>query len=194
MKRLFVIEGIDGCGKGLLIKNLKEIMGVDAVYLREPSDSVYGRKLIDSFSRGRLSREEEYSLFLKDRKVDVEENIIPSLEMGKIVILDRYYHSTIAYQGALGMDIEKIVEDNRKIAPVPEATFILDIPVEVSSKRIGYRRNSFENPEYLEEVRQIYLILPKLLDEKIYILDGTKSPLEIRNQVSRFIQGRHNLQ
>ena len=104
---LIVIEGIDGTGKSTHARRLAEWMemkGRHPVVSREPTDRPWGRKLRDSAASGRLSPQEELDCFLRDRSQHVEELIAPSLAAGRDVILDRYYFSTMAYQGARGFD------------------------------------------------------------------------------------------
>ena len=78
---------------------------------------------------------------------DVEKNIQPAMTEGKIVIMDRYYYSTIAYQGALGLDVETIREKNEKFAPRPELVIILDAPPKTGLDRItkGRKESKMEN-------------------------------------------------
>ncbi len=173
---LIAIEGIDGSGKTTVAKFLFSELserGYDVVLLKEPTDSKWGRKLKESYT-SRLSPEEELELFLKDREYDVRNNILPSLREGRIVIMDRYYFSTIAYQGALGFDINELREMNEKIAPKPDILIVLDLPPEEAVKRIKSRGkpNEFENTNYLKRVREIFLsmreaiIIDSRIDEK----------------------------
>ena len=162
---LIAIEGIDGAGKttqaGLLCKALSQ-EGYVAIYLKEPTDGPYGRKIRALAIEGRheIAPLEEFELFLKDRIQDVEENIKPALRAGKIVVIDRYFYSSIAYQGALGLDPEFINRENRKIAICPDLFIYLSIPASLSTHRIEHKRgdsiNLFEKMEYLEEVKAIF--------------------------------------
>src|SRR5687767_11083693 len=106
-----VIEGIDGTGKSTQAKRLGEwflAQGREVVLSREPTDGPWGKKLRDSAATGRLSPQDELQYFLNDRREHVEEKIQPALAGGKVVILDRYYFSTMAYQGARGFDPAEI--------------------------------------------------------------------------------------
>ncbi len=109
---LVSIEGIDGAGKSTQIRLLDEWLrrsGIDAVILKEPTDGVYGRQIRQNAAAHKpVSPEEEMRLFMLDRREDVRHNILPALVAGKLVIMDRYYLSNIAYQGARGLDPAKI--------------------------------------------------------------------------------------
>lgn len=160
-----VIEGIDGTGKSTQAKRLGawfEAQGREVVLSREPTDGPWGSKLRESATTGRLSPEEELEVFLKDRRQHVDELIAPSLAAGKVVILDRYYFSTMAYQGARGFDPAEIRRRNEAFAPVPDHLFILDLEVDVALARIGSRgdnANEFEQRESLEACRRVFLSL-----------------------------------
>ena len=161
---LIALEGIDGTGKStqcrLLVDYLKS-RGFDVVSLREPTNGVWGQKIRKVLTEGRgdLAPEEELQYFINDRKDDVEWNIAPSLALGKVVVIDRYYYSTAAYQGALGFDPKKIIEDNEAFAPRPDIVFIVQGSLDESFKRIEQGRDgfsSFEKRGYLEKVQGIF--------------------------------------
>ncbi len=160
-----VLEGIDGTGKSTQTKRLAEhftVMGKTVILSREPTDGPWGTLLRNSANTGRLSPEEELDAFLKDRRQHVAEKIAPALAAGHIVILDRYYFSTMAYQGARGFDPQKIRKDNEAFAPVPDLLLILDLEVDTALTRIGSRgdtANEFEQRANLERCRQIFLSL-----------------------------------
>lgn len=163
---LIVFEGIDGVGKSTQANALAEALearGYDVVRSREPTDGPWGRRLRQSQAEGRLAPEEELDLFLRDRREHVETLIQPSLAAGRIVILDRYYFSTIAYQGARGFDPEDLRARNEAFAPPPDLLIILDLPAEAGLRRIQEKRgatlDSFETPTLLARSRQIFLDL-----------------------------------
>lgn len=165
-KGLFiVIDGIDGTGKSTQVRRLGEWLestGREVVVSREPTDGPWGMKLRESAASGRLSPEDELRYFLNDRREHVAEKIAPALAAGKVVILDRYYFSTMAYQGARGFDPEEIRRMNEEFAPVPDLLLILDLDVDRAHSRIGSRgdsTNEFEKRENLERCRKIFLSL-----------------------------------
>ncbi len=160
-----VIEGIDGTGKSTQAKRLGEWLasqGREVVLSREPTAGPWGKKLRESAATGRLSPEDELRYFLNDRRQHVEELIAPALATGKVVILDRYYFSTMAYQGARGFDPAEIRCQNEAFAPVPDLLLIMDLDVDSALERIGARgdtANEFEKRENLERCREIFLSL-----------------------------------
>jgi len=184
---LVAIEGIDGSGKTTLANFLKdelEKLGYKAALFKEPTDSKWGKMLKKSYS-ARLKPEVELELFLKDRAHDVEENIIPALKEGKIVIMDRYYISTIAYQGALGFDLVDLKEMNEKIAPKPDLVFILDISPEKAVFRVrerGDKPNDFEKFEYLKKVREIFLWCGRTMENAV-LVNAERDIGEVKREV-----------
>jgi dTMP kinase len=113
----------------------------------------------NSASRGRLSVEEEMDLLLKDRREHVDQVIQPALDEEKVAILDRYYFSTAAYQGARGADPEIILSRNEAFAPQPDLLVILDVSPQTGLQRIrerGDEPNKFETLDSLERARAIF--------------------------------------
>ncbi len=160
-----VIEGIDGTGKSTQAKRLGDwfiSQGREVILSREPTDGPWGKKVRETAATGRLSPEDELGYFLKDRQQHVDELIAPSLAAGKVVILDRYYFSTMAYQGARGFDPQEIRLKNEIFAPVPDLLLIMDLEVDAALDRIGARgdtANEFEKRENLDRCREIFLSL-----------------------------------
>jgi dTMP kinase len=182
-----VIEGIDGTGKSTQVKRLAEwftSQGREVVASREPTAGPWGKKVRESASTGRLSPEDELQYFLNDRQQHVDELIAPSLAAGKVVILDRYYFSTMAYQGARGFDPQDIRRKNEAFAPVPDLLLILDLDVELALDRIGARgdtANEFEKRGNLERCREIFLSLREEPFARVISTDG--SPDEVAERI-----------
>lgn len=159
---LIVFEGIDGTGKSTQCRKMEKYLnkkGVSVAQFSEPTDGIWGQKIrkILTVGRGDVSREEELSWFNQDRREDVEKNILPALSENKVVLIDRYYYSTAAYQGALGLDSGNILRDNESFAPIPDRVYIFTAPPEQCLKRIEDSRNnysSFEKLEYLIKVHK----------------------------------------
>jgi dTMP kinase len=176
-----VIEGIDGTGKSTQARRLGEWFekqGREVLISREPTDGPWGRKLRESAATGRLSPQDELQYFLNDRRQHVEDIISPALAAGKVVILDRYYFSTMAYQGARGFDPAEIRRMNEAFAPVPDLLLILDLDVDTAHARIGHRgdsTNEFEKHESLTRCRKIFL---SLKDEPFVRLIDSSGPLD----------------
>jgi len=192
-KGLFiVIEGIDGTGKSTQARHLGEWFesrGREVILSREPTDGPWGKKLRESAATGRLSPQDELQYFLNDRRQHVEEKIKPALAAGKVVILDRYYFSTMAYQGARGFDPAEIRRMNEKFAPVPDLLLILDLDVDSAHDRIGHRgdsTNEFEKHESLTRCREIFL---SLKDEPFArVIDSSGSLDEVGGRIRKAVE------
>ena len=184
---LIVIEGIDGTGKSTQATMLAEALrksGREVVQSFEPTNGPWGKKLRDSATTGRLSIEDELEYFINDRREHVEQLIIPTIKSGGIVILDRYYFSTMAYQGARGIDPEVIRVKNETFAPQPDTLIILDLDVDIALQRIGVRdgqANEFEKRESLDFCRKLFL---SLRDETYaYVIDANTEITEVNASV-----------
>lgn len=161
--RLIVLEGIDGTGKSTQIDLLGSYLrarGHDVLVTREPTDGVYGRKIRALFAnRKQVSRQEELELFLDDRRDHVERELAPALAAGKIILCDRYFLSTVAYQGANGFDPLTVLAQNR-FAPSPDIALILEVSIATSLRRITEGRreelNDFEQADSLRRVKAIF--------------------------------------
>ena len=162
---LISIEGIDGAGKTSVATALAQWCGERGLAChmsKEPTGVSFGETLRKSAQSGRLSLDDELDLFMLDRREHVARMISPALKEQSIVILDRYYWSTAAYQGARGADATKIIDDNLTFAPKPDLTILIDVPVTIGRARIGKRGetpNEFEDRKGLEKAREIFLQL-----------------------------------
>lgn len=160
---LIVLEGIDGSGKTTqarsLLRRLK-YRGYSAVFFREPTRGRWGREIKRLAARAdSLTPDEELELFVKDRRENVAKNLVPALIKGRVVVLDRYYFSTIAYQGAKGIDTRKIRRRNEAFAVRPDLVIILDIEAAAGLARIAGRKTRdelFEREDYLVRVGEIF--------------------------------------
>lgn len=161
---LIAVEGIDGAGKTTLAHTLAKQLracGIAVTLSKEPTTGPWGTKLRASAAEGRLSPEEELKLLLLDRRQHVDGLIRPALARDEIVILDRYYPSTAAYQGAEGMPVPEILAQNA-FAPAPDLTLILDLQPAQGLARIRARGdvpNHFETAENLTRCRDIFLTM-----------------------------------
>ena len=187
---LINLEGIDGCGKSTQSQFLMDKFESDnekTILLKEPTNGKYGQKLWEMLS-GKIeaTTEEILELFVLDRKEHVNQKIKPALDEGKIVLMDRYYYSTMAYQAAAGIDINRIRRDN-EFAPKPDIVLIFDLPADLAMKRVrGHSvADVFEKEEHLEKVRKAYLNLED--DSLVRIIDATRTPDEIFDEVWRLV-------
>jgi dTMP kinase len=185
---LIVFEGIDGTGKStqckLLEQSLNE-MQVPNIALAEPTRGVWGMKIRRLLSEGRknISPQEELSWFVNDRKEDIETNIFPALQENKVVIMDRYYFSTAAYQGALGLDPDQIRLENEKFAPIPDRVLIFLNSAEKCLERIESSRDqksAFEKLDYLKNVQEIF---KSFSGSNIRFIESMGSLSEVHEQV-----------
>ncbi len=179
---LLALEGVDGCGKstqaGLLASALRE-RGLEVVLTCEPTDGPLGLRIREYFQGPSryLSPKEELNLFMADRREHLETVINPALGEGKIVITDRYYYSSVAYQGALGLDPDRILAQNEVMAVRPDLAVIFTVPVATALARLSgspqRARQVSEDPAYLERVAAIYA---SLKGPHLRHLDATAPP------------------
>jgi dTMP kinase len=185
---LFIVfEGIDGTGKStqlhLLAEKLRQL-DYAVVATREPTNGPNGKKIRELFvDRGAVSREEELELFIADRDQHVKEVIAPALEDGCVVVCDRYYLSTIAYQGANGMDPDIILAKNQDF-PAPDLAIILRIEPAHGIHRI--RNQRLEHPNTFEEeanLRKVARIFDAMQQDYIERINGSDTIENVHQQV-----------
>lgn len=193
---LFVVfEGIDGSGKTTICGEVQRHYleaGLPVIGLREPSDGPWGKRIREMIRSGSMPEPgEQLLLFMRDREDDVTSNVRPALEAGKIVLMDRYYHSNAAYQGALGLDAGHVIRENlRKGFPEPDRVYLVDLDAAEALRRVRGRdgaeggRDAFENEKFLSAVRQAYL---SMADRSFLVLDGRLAVRDIVEIVVRDI-------
>ncbi|HLC97144.1 MAG TPA: dTMP kinase [Candidatus Nanoarchaeia archaeon] len=199
MKSLFIVfDGMDGAGKGEMIQQLTRYLAKYRVLVtKEPTEGPYGneaRELLENEADPMENAELCLDLFVKDRKEHLETQILPFLKKpGSIVISDRYYYSTIAFQTTQGLDRDRVIAANSSFRS-PDITFILDLPVEVAMQRISARGNKiekFEQQAFMEKLRRNFLDLPKTLKDTIQIIDASRSVeevfLQIKNRIDNLL-------
>lgn len=201
MGMFIVLEGIDGAGKSTqarLLAKWFEKRGYEVVLTKEPTDTPFGkliRKLVliggkeGIIDGARISHEAEALLFAADRAEHVHKLIKPALEQGKVVISDRYFYSSLAYQWARGLDLEWLVDLNR-FAVRPDLVILLDLPVRESMNRINGRKLKTEFDKIAElqrKVRENYLKLAKRFEE-IRIVNALASLEDIHNDIVALVQ------
>ncbi len=191
--KLIVFEGIDGSGKTTVSKLFFKYLierKINSSWFREPSDSKWGKKIRELADlKDSIPIEDEFQYFLKDREWDVKNNILPALDQGKIVVLDRYYFSSACYQGARGLDVKNIIEENLKFSPEPDLLFLIDVDITTALERIKRSRTTeaklFEKESFLFKVRKNYLELNYDFIRKI---DGTGSIDIVAGEVISFFE------
>ena len=190
---LIVFEGIDGSGKSTQCRMLADLLnkkGITNISFAEPTLGKWGMKIRQLLAEGRngISPDEELEWFMNDRREDVEQNIEPALRAGKVVLMDRYYFSTAAYQGALGFDPQEIKADNEKFAPVPDRVLVFHNSPEKSLERIESSRegkSAFEKRDYLIEVQKVFR---SFTGSNIRFISSDPSVEKVHEQVLREVQ------
>ncbi len=208
-KGLFItFEGIEGCGKSTQAKLLAEslrTLGLSVLLTREPggpriSEEVRSLLLNKEFTE--MNRLTEVFLYMASRAQHTLEWIIPALKEGKIIISDRYYDSTYAYQGAAREIPETDIETINTIATTglkPDVTYIVDVPVEIGLDRLhngtkaeDIDRLESEDIDFHKRVKAGYLELAANEPERIVVIDGTKSAEKIHQDIMKDMKKRHN--
>ena len=164
---LIVFEGVDGCGKSTQLRRVAERLreqGVDPVVTREPTDGAWGRR-IREMARGEegVAPETELAWFFEDRREHMREVVRPALDAGRVVLSDRSYLSTVAYQGARGLDHEKILADSEAEFERPDLALVFEIAPRAALDRVetrgGVAEPVFENLALQERVAAIFAAL-----------------------------------
>ena len=197
--KFIVVDGIDGCGKGTIIKALYDYL-LEKTYDEEklvktfePTEGEFGRQareILKSEEKAEDSARQCLELYVQDRREHVEKEIKPALLEDKIVLCDRYKYSTIAYQHAQGIPLEEILELHKNII-IPGLTLILDLPVNTALERIENdpQRNTFdkfEKKEFLEKVSMNFMALRHWLPkENIRFIDASGSREDVFMKVKR---------
>ena len=189
---LIAFEGIDGTGKSTQIRLLADYLrakGFEVIETREPTDGPYGRKIRHLYvNRQSSTPEQELELFVQDRRQHVDKVIAPALAEGKIVLTDRYYFSTAAYQGAAGMDPKAIFAANA-FAPKPDLVVLLVMDPEESVHRIeqlrGEQLNDFEQVEQLRKVAELFA---SFSDDCILRVNAAMPIEQVQREIQRGVQ------
>ena len=161
--RLVAFEGLDGCGKSTQARRLADALraaGSDVALTREPTDGPWGRRIRAMAASGEpVSVEEELAWFLEDRREHVEELIAPALETGVVVVTDRYFLSTVAYQGSRGLDWRELLAKSEQRFPPPDLVLLLEIDPATGLERArgrGALDSVFEEADRLARVGEIF--------------------------------------
>jgi len=179
------IEGLDASGKTTqarrLVRELRR-RGFQTVYTTEPSSGEIG-KFIRTYILERKKRVPiavEALLFAVDRVDHLEQMVKPALEKGKIVVSDRYVYSSLAYQGAAGLDLNWIEEINRSVI-TPDLAIYLDVPPEVVVKRMKRKRSVMERMQIQQKVQRVYMKFVK--DRRLIRIDGNRPKDDVSSAI-----------
>jgi len=197
-----VLEGIDGSGTTTQARQLTEWFAArdtQVLMTCEPTTGPIGRLIREVLcGKHKVDQDTLAMLFAADRKDHVNKEIQPALDRGEIVISDRYYHSTLAYQGFMrGEDRVKFVREIHRAAeiPIPDLTIILYVPpligIERTDSKIagGVVREIFENSPFQEKLAGYYRQMPhQLRDQKIVIIDGSRSIEDVHHVVVKEVK------
>lgn len=203
MSGLFIsFEGIDGVGKSTqadLLETWLSEQGKTVIRTLEPGGTDVGveiRKIL-LHHKGDLAPRAEAALFAADRAHHVASKIRPALERGEIVITDRYFDSSVAYQGA-GRDLSRTEVRDLSLWAVggllPQLTVLLDLPAEEARSRRNKSgtepdRLEREKIEFFETVRSAYLDLAKAEPERFLVVDASVSVEQMQDQIRARVAG-----
>jgi dTMP kinase len=217
MAGIFItFEGIDFCGKTTQAKKLAKYLkgkSYKVVLIREPGGEKISekiRKVLLSEKNKEITPLTELLLYIASRAQLTQRVILPSLAKKKIVICDRYFDSTLAYQG-YGRGLNKnVIEYLNKISSsglAPDLTILLDVPVEISTKRKAKEANRFaslttrnkggdrlerEKVEFHRKVREGYLKIAERNKKRIKLVDGRgdieSTWLKVKSVVDGFLK------
>ena len=205
MKGIFItFEGIDGCGKSTqceLLKDYLKAKNKDFIFVREPGGTVIGeriREILLDKKNTQMTARTELLLFEAARAQITDEVIKPALEEGKIVLCDRFFDSSSAYQGmARGMGMDFVAGLNMAATGglKPDVTFFFDISAEEALERRGKRGEASDRIElaglkFQEDVRRGYLELAKSSEGRVITIDATRGIDEIFEVVKGSLEGK----
>ncbi len=192
-----VLEGVEGAGKStqaLLLSEWMEEAGVPHVLAREPGGTPVGeaiRSIVLNEGEMDMPPETELFLILGARAAFVREVVRPALEMGRVVLADRFDFSTFAYQGyGRGLDLAEVRRANALATGglAPDLVLVLDLPVEVGMGRkgggMGGDRIEKEGESFLRRVREGYRALARE-GPHVRILNGEASPGAVQDALRR---------
>jgi dTMP kinase len=188
-------EGIDGSGKSTQLERCAEALtqaGYSVVVTRNPGGTELGQDIrkILLHHPGYVSPTCELMLYMADRAQHMDEVVFPALEAGRVVLCDRHFDSSMAYQGYgrdLSLEMIQELNDTATRGKLPDVTLLFDGPVEVLAARVSRRgeadRLEREALSFRQRVREGFLTLAKASPERIKVLDATNTPEALHTQV-----------
>lgn len=201
--KFVVVEGIEGSGKSTLIKRLETRLShanIQYVLTREPGGTKLGlkiRELLLSEYAEEMDTRTELLLFFADRAQHIKEVLSPNIIAENLILCDRFYYSTLAYQH-YGRGIDRNLIDNliKLVAAeyTPDLVLLVDLDPEIALKRAKSRANldriEKEDISFHLKVRTGFLELANENAENFIVLDGTKSETELEEEAFNAIQKR----
>jgi dTMP kinase len=199
-------EGVDCSGKStqasILVESLRARGGDRVCFIREPGGTAISERLREILldrSNLALSDLTELFLFSASRAQLVAQVIVPALRRGEIVVCDRFYDSTTAYQGyGRGLDLETVRRINATAAAGtdPDLTVLVDITVgeiEARKNASGATADRMESAgrEFYERVRRGYLAIARDNPERFVVVDGMREKEAIARDIRRAVERRH---
>ena len=199
MKAQFIaFEGGDASGKTTQARRVAD--NLNAVFTREPGGTTMGESLraILLDPNEKVALRAEALLMAASRAQLVADVISPALSEGRHVVTDRFIASSLTYQGyASGLAVEDVLSLSLFATESlrPDLTLLIDIPVEESIKRRGLNPDRFEQEDisFHQKVRNGYLDLAAVENEKWAVIDGTGNPQEVASLVDKAINKRLDL-
>ncbi len=188
---LVAIEGIDGSGKSTVIGLVADTLrkeGVDLYVTQEPSNSEVGRLVRGWALKHSVDPHVDALLFAADRLHHYVTEIAPALRRGEVVITERYLESSVAYQGALGVDVAWILEINRHV-PWPDLTIVLDVDPREALRRVaarGGRPDKYEVLHVLSKARE--MLIRRSMELGYVVVDAGRGPGEVAAEVAWHIR------
>ncbi|MDE1874112.1 MAG: dTMP kinase [Candidatus Micrarchaeota archaeon] len=193
-----VLEGLDGAGVSAHAASLESHLrqrGYKTLLTKEPTTGAIGSMIKEVLKKsGAAPFKSIQLLFCADRAKHLEDDILPALEQGRVVVCDRYMFSTLAYGFASGVDTHWLYNVNREFQ-MPDLTIFIDINPDLSISRIAKEKRSreiFEKRETLGKVRKAYLNLAKRFRFRIVSGEQEKEAVdtEIAETVDKFLTRR----
>lgn len=200
MKRgtLISLDGLDGAGKTTQVVALADALrarGHVVRETREPTTGPYGRRIRDAARGGpRPTPQQELALFFADRRQHVARVIRPALARGEVVVTDRYFPSTVAYQGARGIPWQRILALSEAEFPAPGLALVLEIDPHAGLARVeargGTREPLFEDGDFLARVAEVFAALDRPYVARVR---GDEAPEAVAAAIAGVVRDRTGL-
>lgn len=193
--KYYALEGIDGSGKSTQVEKLSKYftnLGEEVFVTKEPTEGIIGnliKKIIHEEIK--VSPISLQYLFGADRALHLQDEVIPALKMGKIVLSDRSLWSAVAY-GIADLDLQDKDKERLLVAYnvlsmygsflIPDKTFIISVTSKIAMERVIIRSEEitlYEKEDRLKKVEKIYTWMAEKFSDNLKIIDGTKSKEEV---------------